>query len=105
MKNLRRLPSRVFQALYTDFLTGNYEVVSCIYRPREGFFSNKPAAMTAFFTYLKNARAELQFVVWPTPRQAMMYVALIVLISVFTALFISALDFVFSRGLAFLLTR
>lgn len=59
--------------------------------------------MASFISYLKHARAELEHVVWPTPRQAFIHVALIVLISAFTALLIAGLDYVFSRGLAALI--
>ncbi|HEY0010959.1 MAG TPA: preprotein translocase subunit SecE [Candidatus Paceibacterota bacterium] len=54
--------------------------------------------MNAFVTYLKNVRAELTHVVWPPQRQALTHVALIVLITILTALFIAALDYVFTRG-------
>jgi preprotein translocase SecE subunit len=59
--------------------------------------------MASLFTYFKHARAELQHVVWPTPRQTGIHVALILLISAFTALFIAGIDYVFSRGLAALI--
>lgn len=59
--------------------------------------------MASFFSYLKHVRAELEHVVWPTPRQAGIHVALILLISAFTAALIAALDYVFSLGLAALI--
>lgn len=59
--------------------------------------------MASFISYLKHVRAELAHVVWPTPRQAMIHVALIVLISAFTAVLTAGLDAVFSRGLAALI--
>lgn len=52
--------------------------------------------MTSFITYLKNVRAEMDHVVWPRPRTAAIHVALIVLISIITALIISGLDYTFS---------
>lgn len=61
--------------------------------------------MASLVTYLKHVRAELDHVVWPTPRQALVHVALIVLISIVTALLIAGFDYVFSRGLGFLITR
>lgn len=58
--------------------------------------------MTALATYLKNVRAELTHVVWPSRRQSLTHVALIVLISIVTALFIAALDYVLTRGVGLL---
>lgn len=55
--------------------------------------------MTSFISYLKHVRAEMTHVVWPSQRQAMGHVILIILISVFTALFIAALDYGFTNGL------
>lgn len=54
--------------------------------------------MNSFITYLKNVRGELSHVVWPSQRTAVMHVILIVLISIFAALFIAGLDYVFTRG-------
>lgn len=61
--------------------------------------------MSSFFTYLKNVRTELDYVVWPSVRQASVHVALIVLISVFFALYISGLDYVFTRAVGFIIDR
>jgi len=60
------------------------------------------AHMNTFTTYLKNVRAELAHVVWPTRYQSLIHVALIVLISIVTALFIAGLDYVFTRGVGML---
>ena len=49
------------------------------------------------FTYLKNVRAELKHVVWPSRTQGITHTVLIVLLSVVTALIIVALDYAF-RG-------
>jgi len=56
------------------------------------------AHMNTFITYLKNVRAELAHVVWPSRRQSLIHVVLIVVISIFTALFIAALDYLLTRG-------
>lgn len=53
--------------------------------------------MNSFFTYLRNVRAELAHVVWPSQRQAVSHVALIILISILTALWIALLDYAFTR--------
>lgn len=54
--------------------------------------------MTSLATYLRNVRAELDHVVWPRPRTALMHVALIVLITIIAALIISGFDYLFSHA-------
>lgn len=52
--------------------------------------------MNSLVTYLKNVRAELDHVVWPRPRTALIHVALIILITIVVALIVSGLDYAFS---------
>lgn len=54
--------------------------------------------MNNFISYLKNVRAELTHVVWPTRKQALIHTGLIILISAFTAVFLGVLDYVFTSG-------
>ncbi len=61
--------------------------------------------MKSFFTYLRNVRAEMQHVVWPSQKQAVSHVLLIVVISVFAALFIAGLDYVFTHAVGSLITQ
>ena len=61
--------------------------------------------MSSLLTYLRNVRAELDHVVWPRPRTAIVHVALIALISIITALIIAGLDYVFSHALQAYLNR
>lgn len=61
--------------------------------------------MQGLISYLKNVRAELKHVVWPTQRQAVTHVVLILIICVFATLLIAGLDYAFTNGMAFLLTR
>lgn len=61
--------------------------------------------MNSFITYLKNVRIELGHVVWPSQRQAVAHVALIVVISAITAVMVAGLDYVFTSGIAQLLGR
>lgn len=56
--------------------------------------------MQKFITYLKDTRAELKHVTWPTTRQAMVYTLLVIVVSIITAAFTGALDFVFSEILS-----
>lgn len=57
--------------------------------------------MNNFFTYLKNVRAEMTHVVWPNTRVTIGHVALIVLISVFTAVLVAALDYGFTQAVSY----
>jgi preprotein translocase SecE subunit len=61
--------------------------------------------MNSLFTYLRNVRAELDHVVWPKPKTALVHVGLIVLISVFTALLVTGLDYVFTHAVGYLINR
>jgi preprotein translocase subunit SecE len=47
--------------------------------------------------YLREVRAELSHISWPTPRQAITYTVLVVLIAVGIGIYVGALDFGFSR--------
>ncbi|MEA2701772.1 MAG: SecE/Sec61-gamma subunit of protein translocation complex [Candidatus Parcubacteria bacterium] len=60
--------------------------------------------MTSFVTYLKNVRAELSHVVWPTKRQSLTHLALIILIAAITAVLIAILDHFFTKGVGFLIS-
>lgn len=60
--------------------------------------------MNTFFNYLSDTRGELKHVSWPTQRQTMIYTALVILLSIVTALYIGVLDFGFSKGLDYLIT-
>lgn len=61
--------------------------------------------MKGLVTYLKNVRGELQHVVWPTQRQAITHVVLILLICAFATAFIAVLDLGFTRAVEFLLIK
>ena len=52
---------------------------------------------------MKNVRAELKHVVWPSQRQAITHVVLILLISAFATALIAGLDYVFTHGVEFIL--
>ena len=48
-------------------------------------------------TYLREVRAELSHISWPTPRQAITYTILVIAISIVIAVYVGGLDFGFSR--------
>ncbi len=55
--------------------------------------------MSRFTTYLKDTKAEMRHVSWPTQRQAMVFTALVVCFSIVVALILGFADFLFTRGL------
>lgn len=57
-----------------------------------------------FFTYLKNVKGELTHVVWPSRKTAISHTVLIILLSAFTAIFITFLDYVFTGAIGRLIT-
>jgi preprotein translocase subunit SecE len=55
--------------------------------------------MDSFIQYLKDTRAELAHVSWPTQKQAVAYTVAVVVISIVVSLFLGLADFLFTRGL------
>ncbi len=48
------------------------------------------------FTYLKDVRAEMKHVSWPTRRQAVTYTLVVIAVSLATAIYLGLLDYFFS---------
>ena len=57
-----------------------------------------------FTQYLRDTRAELRHVAWPTRLQTIVYASLVASISVAVALYLGLFDFLFTSGLARFLT-
>lgn len=55
--------------------------------------------MQTFINYLRDVRAELTHVSWPSRAQTVGYTALVVGIVIVTALILGAADFIFTLGL------
>lgn len=53
--------------------------------------------------YIKDTRGELKHVSWPTRGQAIAFTFIVILISVATAVFLGAFDFVFAKLLALII--
>lgn len=49
--------------------------------------------------YLKDTRAELRHVAWPTRTQTIIYTVLVALVSIGVALYLGLFDFLFTTGL------
>lgn len=52
--------------------------------------------MDRFANYLRDTMAEMKHVSWPTQRQAFIYTALVVAISILVALFTGGFDYIFT---------
>ncbi|OIP78266.1 MAG: preprotein translocase subunit SecE [Parcubacteria group bacterium CG2_30_44_11] len=59
--------------------------------------------MSRLSDYLRDTKAELKHVSWPTQRQATMYTALVIIISGVTAVFVGIFDHFFTKALDFLI--
>ncbi|MBX2866565.1 preprotein translocase subunit SecE [Candidatus Kaiserbacteria bacterium] len=55
--------------------------------------------MSRFINYINDTRAELKHVSWPTGKQSVTATILVVLISIFVAIFTGALDYLFAQVL------
>jgi preprotein translocase subunit SecE len=60
--------------------------------------------MKQFFTYLKNVRAELGHVVWPSRKTALSHTVLVVLLSALVALVIALLDYILTGAVGIFVT-
>ena len=47
--------------------------------------------------YIKETRAELKHVTWPTQRQATAFTLIVIVISIITALYLGAFDYIFAQ--------
>jgi preprotein translocase SecE subunit len=55
--------------------------------------------MSRLGNYLNATAAEMKHVKWPTVKQTVIYSALVIAISAFTALFVAAFDYIFTNFL------
>ncbi len=53
-----------------------------------------------FIQYIKDTRGELHHVAWPSRLQTIVYTILVIILSVFIALYLGLFDFVFTTGLS-----
>ena len=53
--------------------------------------------MSRLGNYLRDTATEMKHVSWPTQTQAIVYTALVILVSGFVALFLGVFDFLFTR--------
>lgn len=55
--------------------------------------------MSKLTQYLKDTRGELKHVSWPTQKQALVYTALVIGISIIVSLYLGLFDFLFTLAL------
>jgi len=55
--------------------------------------------MSGFFQYLRDTKGELRYVAWPTRLQTIVYTILVILLSIFVALYLGLFDYIFTSGL------
>lgn len=53
-----------------------------------------------FINYLRDTRAELRHVTWPTKSEAINFTIIVIVISIVTGVFLGLLDFLFAKGIA-----
>ncbi len=59
--------------------------------------------MNRLLNYFRATRGELKHVSWPTQKQTVVFTALVIFISITTALYLGMLDFLFTEGLGYIL--
>jgi len=52
--------------------------------------------MSKLIEYLKETRAELKHVAWPSRKQAIVYTVVVIIISLITAAYLGAFDYIFT---------
>lgn len=55
--------------------------------------------MSSFFQYLRDTKGELRYVAWPTRLQTIVYTVIVILLSIFVALYLGLFDYIFTTGL------
>ena len=53
--------------------------------------------LMSFIQYLKDTKAELSHVSWPSKRQTAIYTALVIVVSFFTAIYLGVFDYLFTN--------
>lgn len=61
--------------------------------------------MNRILNYFKESQAELARVTWPTRKQAAKLTVAVIVFSIILALFIGAIDYLFSKGLQLLIRK
>lgn len=54
----------------------------------------------SFLQYLKDTQGELRHVAWPTRVQTIVYTVIVILLSLFIAVYLGLFDYIFTTGLS-----
>ncbi len=84
------------------FLTlAKIAVLCSITRPRGRFTFGviSDSMANRFIQYVKDVRGEMTHVAWPTQKQTAIFTALVIAVSIVTALYLGAFDYVFTSVL------
>ncbi len=74
--------------------------ICVIERPQAGFFNRLHNILyMKFFDYLRDTKAEMAHIKWPSRRTAIVFTILVVLVSLGFGIVLGFFDFIFSRGL------
>lgn len=57
----------------------------------------------SIFSHIQESRSEMKHVKWPTKKQVIAYTTAVVILSIFVAAYIGALDALFAKALAWLI--
>lgn len=61
--------------------------------------------MNKIINFIKEVIAEAKHVTWPTRKQTILFTVAVLAISIIVAYYLGLLDFIFSKGLGWLLTK
>ncbi|MFA7088106.1 MAG: preprotein translocase subunit SecE [Patescibacteria group bacterium] len=61
--------------------------------------------MNKIANYIKESADEMKKVTWPTKKETYNYTMLVIGISIGVAIFLGALDYIFSTGFQFIITK
>ena len=70
--------------------------------PPQGFFNKRSTTTMRFTEYVKDTRAEMAHVNWPTRQQTVRFTVMVIIVSLVVAALLGLSDFVFSKLLTLL---
>ncbi len=65
----------------------------------------QPKHMSKIIEYLKETKAELKHVIWPSRSQTFYYTLIVIVLSILVAYYLGIFDFIFSSGLSKIINR
>jgi preprotein translocase subunit SecE len=82
------------------------DVVSSLYKPFGLVFNKgRKINMSKTIDFIKEVRAEMKHVVWPTRNQTLYATLAVLIVSIFVAYYLGLFDFLFARGLERIVSR